>query len=104
MARITLPDGRWLDMRTMTVNDELVMDDLGAAGSEAEATTEDDPKAAESAYGRYMGLLRQTKAILVAATTATSWGGDAGDMGRDAMFELVSQWRKAGEDAAVPPG
>ena len=29
MAHITVPDGRWLDLRPMTVNDELAVDELG---------------------------------------------------------------------------
>lgn len=101
MAHITFPDGRTITLRSMTVNDELAVDELGTAGSDLEAT--DDPEAAQTAYKRYVALLRQTKAILVDATEATSWGGDVGDLTRDDMLGVISQWRQASEDSAVPP-
>ena len=102
MARITFNDGRWIELRPMWVDDELAVEELGTAGSELEGTG-DDPDAATAAYQRYTALLRQVRALLDAATTATSWGGGAGQMTRDDMLGLIGQWRRASQDDAVPP-
>jgi hypothetical protein len=100
MARITFPDGRWIDLRPMWVNDELAVEELGQAGSEADAAEGDE---AQAAYQRYTGMLRKVRGLLDGATIATSWDGDAGQMTRDDMLGLLGQWRNATEDDAVPP-
>ncbi len=86
MPRITLPDGRWLDMRLPTVNELLDIDDL----PEAEGDTE--------AFKR----IRFWRNTLRAATSATSWDGDPGDLSIVDMMGVVGPWISAKDEDAVP--
>ena len=99
MARIDFPDGRWVELRPMYVDDELALDELAKAGDAVEAAGEDR----DEAYRRYIDLLRQTKAVIEDATTAKSWEGSVGRMSRDDLMGLLGQWRRVTEDDAVPP-
>lgn len=88
MARIAFPDGRWLDIDPMWVDDELAIADL--------ADTEGDFKA-------QVAFLRGMRDIIQNRTTATSWGGSVGQMSKDDLMSVFVQWRTATEDDALPP-
>lgn len=121
MARITFPDGRWVDLRVMYVDDELAFEELAAAGSaldearqEAAAAIDaagDDSAAqdaaldkAQAAQALYYQWLRDTLARMQDACTATSWDGPLGArVTREELSALARQWRRSTEDAALPP-
>lgn len=125
MARITFPDGRWVDLRPMYVDDELAFEELAAAGSaldearqeaadaigalDAEAEDADAQEAAlskvQAAQALYYDWLRRTRDRMQDATTATSWDGPLGArVMREELSALARQWRRSSEDAALPPG
>lgn len=85
MPRITLPDGRWLDMRLPTVNELLDLDDLPT----------------EEGNGGEFARMRFWRNTLRAATSATSFG-DVGDVSVADMMLIVSGWLTARDEDAVP--
>lgn len=121
MARITFPDGRWVDLRPMYVDDELAFEELAAAGSALDAARQeasealdaagDDTAAQEAALDKaqaaqalYYEWLRKTRDRMQDAATATSWDGPLGQrVTREEMSALARQWRRSTEDAALPP-
>lgn len=128
MARIDFPDGRWVELRPMYVDEELALDDLDranddivAASAAARAAADtmtaagDDPvqreAALEAAAERLNELqravadrLREMRRIMADACIATSWGGPLTARITKAEFRMVLvQWRIATEDDALPP-
>ena len=100
MNRITLADGRWLELRTMWVDDELFLDELGHAGDELESTEDNTGEKAQ----RYFALLRSVKARIDDATLEASWEGGAGQMTTGDLLGLIGRWRTETENTALPPG
>ena len=121
MARITFPDGRWVDLRPMYVDDELAFEELAASGTaldDARAEAADafnaageDTAALDTAMGKaqaaqalYYDWLRRTLERMQDACTATSWDGPLGArVTREELSALARQWRRSSEDAALPP-
>lgn len=88
MARIDFPDGRWLVIDPMLVDDELALADLAEA---------------EGDYKGQVAFVRGMRDLLDARITSTSWGGGAGKMTKAEMYGVFAQWRVATEDDALPP-
>lgn len=87
MPKIVLRDGRWLQMRLATVNEQLAIIDLPAATEK----------------GARIDRLRFFRDMLRDATSETSWGGDPGDLSTADMSSVIQPWLRATEDDAVPP-
>lgn len=88
MARIDLPDGRWLDMRLPTTDEWLAL---------LEAEDADDPVS-------WVKRVRDMRDALNAACRETSWGGKPSDLSPGVLTSvLVPAWLKATEDDALPP-
>lgn len=127
MPTITFPDGRWVRLRVMYVDDELTIADLGTAGEEldqaqaelrayqptlkeAEGTPEAEAVLAvameklEAVQDAYHAQLRRTRDAMQDAVEATSWDGPLGKgVTSDELGLLVRQWRTATDDDAIPP-
>lgn len=88
MARITFPDGRWMDVTPLLVDDELEIADL--------AEVENDFRA-------QVGFLRGVRDVIDRRTLETSWGGGAGALTKTQMFGVLAQLRVVTEDDALPP-
>lgn len=89
IIRISLPDGRWLDMHRPNVNQQMAIMDL---------SEEDSPEANNARTRFYWGVLRES-------CEQTSWGGDIGDgLSLDDLPDIVTRWMAASENDAVPLG
>lgn len=91
MPRVTLSDGRWLELRPIYVSDRLAVIDLQA---EVEANPD---------RSFVVDYLKALAAIVEGGTTAKSWDGSLLEMPEPELLTLMSKWRKASEDDAVPP-
>lgn len=126
MARITFPDGRWIELRPMYVDDELAVEELGRSGEELEVAraalvaatdaltgkTGDELKAAlevlttrvEEFQRIYYDMLRRARDRMAAACTATSWGGSFGERIQSSEIQqIIADWRTLTQDDAIPP-
>jgi len=127
MARITFPDGRWVDLRPMYVDDELAIHDLGIAGEaleearaelvafqpaleaangtpEQEAVMEQAMAKLETVQREYHAQMRRARDAMQDAVVATSWDGPLGKrVTSTELGGLVREWRTATEDDAIPP-
>lgn len=89
MARIDLPDGRWVDLRPQWLSEK---NRILALADEVEA-----------AEGRYIDLVNGYAGILRPAVTALSWDGDVADMPEGRLLWLLAEWARVTEDDALPP-
>ena len=127
MPTITFPDGRWVRLRVMYVDDTLAVADLGTAGEELDQATDElrayqptleaaagTPGAEavvavameklEAVQNAYHAQLRRTRDVMQDAVEETSWGGPLGKgVTSDELGLLVRQWRTATDDDAIPP-
>lgn len=126
MARIDFPDGRWVELRPMYVDEELALDDFDRAGDELEqvlAQAREATAAASTAAAgdreaaldaaavsvtevqrRLADRLREARRIVSDACTGTSWGGPlTARLTKAELRDVMVQWRLATEDDAVPP-
>lgn len=129
MARFTYPDGRWVSLRPMYVDDELAFADLASAGEELDAAVEriaaaraqltavehgtDEAKAAAtdeaveavtSWQRAYNDRLRAMRDRMADACEATSWDGPLGArVTAVELGQLARRWRLATEDETLPP-
>lgn len=127
MARITFPDGRWVQLRPMYVADELAFHEMAEAGTEVEKVrervaeviaalgpepTEEQQAAALEALSdeavqledMYFKRMQVTLERMQEACSETSWGGPLADrLTRSELYGLVRRWRTATEDDALPP-
>jgi hypothetical protein len=87
MARITLPDGRWLEVRLPTTDEFLLLLDV----------PDDESRRP------FVQRIREVRDIFESACSATSWGGRPGDLQPLQLIELVGPWLDATEDDALPP-
>lgn len=85
--RVTLSDGRWLEMRPIWVSDRLAIIDLNRRVKKMQA----------------IDYLAEMAALVDRATEARSWDGTAGDMPEGHLLRIVTDWNKVSEDDAVPP-
>ncbi len=88
MIRLTLADGRWLDLRPIYISDRLTMVELGERVNS----------------GGIAGLeyLSDLAALVSAAIVEKSWEGSVLQMSQPALLQLVNQWMEATEAEAVP--
>jgi len=90
MARITLSEGRWADLRPMRSKDEALL------GEFAELEGTQDWKA-------YYGLKARMLRHLEDATRETSWEGGFGELPNGDLPAIFIQWDAATDDEALPP-
>lgn len=89
MARIDLPDGRWVDLRPQYLSDKNAIIALN--------------ERIEGDNGRYIDLVNGYADILRPAVLATSWGGDIAEMPERRLLVLLADWARLTEEDAVPP-
>lgn len=89
MARIDLPDGRWVDLRPQYLSDKNAIIALNAR--------------VEGENGRYIDLLNGYADIIRPAVEATSWGGDVAEMTERRLLWLLAEWARVTEEEAVGP-
>ena len=91
MARITLNDGRWLDMRPMYISDKVRIVKL----------QERDDAATESES--YLDLVVEMAAVLEPGILETSWDGPITDITETQLTLIARDWASMTEDDAVAP-
>lgn len=89
MPRVTLSDGRTVDLRPMYISDELAIVDI--ADREF-----DGPRPR-------IDLLRAYAAVVEAAVTGRSWSGSFLEMSERDLTYLFGEWRRLSDEDAVPP-
>ncbi len=89
MARIDLPDGRWVNLRPMWLSEKVAI-----------VAYEEETEGKQTSY-----LERMTAyaALLRPGITETSWGGDIADMPETTMLNIMARWQTISEDDALPP-
>lgn len=89
MARIDLPDGRWVDVRPQYLSDVNRLVELGKRSDDPDFTVLD--------------LINGYADIIRPAVLALSWDGDVTDMPEPRLAWLIRQWAVVTEDDALPP-
>lgn len=85
MPRITLSDGRWVELRSMWISDKLRLIDLAAM-----QTTP-------------IERLRTYAEVMEPAVREKSWDGSLLDMSEQQFLTALRDWGQAAEDDALPP-
>lgn len=89
MPRITLEDGRWVDLRLPSTRAFLLLLD-------SPDTDDDDVKG-------IVTRIRDLRDAFMGSCTGTSWGGPIDDLQPVELSGLVGPWLRATEDDAFPP-
>jgi len=89
MPRVTLADGRTVELRPMYISDELAIVDIG----EREF---DGPR-------RRLDQVTAYAALLEAAVLERSWSGPFLDISEPDLGYLFGEWRRLSDEAVVPP-
>lgn len=84
MPRVTLSDGRWLELRPMWISDKLALVDLEADTAPLER-------------------LRCYGAIIEPAVESRSWDGSLLDMSEEQLLLLLRDWARGTQEEALPP-
>lgn len=84
-VKLHLPDGRWLEQRPLSVNDQIAIVDL--------------PKE----FNKRIERMRFWADLFRRRNVALSWEGDPGDLTPEEMIGIVPAWIAGTEDDAVPP-
>jgi hypothetical protein len=87
MIRITLADGRWMDLRPMYISDRLALVDLNEQFK---------------SEGNILEYLQSLGGIVAAALDSKSWKGALLEMSDADLMQVFSDWVKGTEEAAVP--
>jgi hypothetical protein len=91
MPRVTLSDGRSMEMRPIYVSDRLAIIELNERRQDSSAPITD------------IEYLKALAAIAEPAVIEKSWPGSLLEMPELELLALMFKWRKASEDDAVPP-
>ncbi len=92
MARITLSDGRWLDMRPMYISDKVRILKVQER-DEADTVTE----------AEYFDLVIEMVGVIEPGVTAKSWDGPITDITDTQLVTIARDWASMTEDDALPP-
>jgi hypothetical protein len=84
--RIDLPDGRWVELRSMWLSDKNRIIDLEKREEEA----------------RYLDMVNEYASILRPAVVALSWEGDISDMPELEMLRLIPEWGRLTTEDVLP--
>lgn len=88
MARLTLPDGRWIEIRPQFIREQNAIRDLN------DRTPPDTP---------ILDYLNDLLVILRPAVTETSWDGDVDELTPKQALLVMREWPRVTEDDAFPP-
>lgn len=87
MPRVTLSDGRWLDMRPIYISERRQFIELSR-------TAKNDA---------FVDYLEALVALVAPAVGGRSWDGPIDALTTKQLMTIVAEWHRLSEDDAVPP-